>query len=41
MKHDPFEFDCTEMTWWDKAVRILFLAFVVGVLLCDLFIWRP
>lgn len=41
MRHDPFEFNCTEMTWWDKAWRIAFLLVTVGVLLCDLFIWRP
>lgn len=41
MKYDLFELNGVGMTWGEKVVRILFLAFVVGVLLCDLFIWRP
>lgn len=41
MKHDIFEFSATDMTWADKAVRIIFLIALIGVLLADLFIWRP
>lgn len=41
MKHDLFDFNPTEMTWWDRAWRIAFLVFTIGVLLADLFVWRP
>lgn len=41
MKHDIFEFSATEMTWYDRAWRIILLVFVIGVLLMDLLIWRP
>ena len=41
MKHDIFEFNITDMTWAEKAVRVIFLLAVMGVLLADLFIWRP
>lgn len=40
MKHDLFEFNA-DMTWRDKAWRVLFLLVIVGILLCDLYIWRP
>lgn len=40
MRYDPFEFR-TEMTWWDKAWRVLFLSVIIGILLCDMYIWRP
>jgi len=41
MRHDIFEFNATEMTWYDRAWRIALLTFVIGVLLMDLFVWRP
>lgn len=41
MKHDPFDFSATEMTWWDKAWRIVFLLAILAVLAYDLFIGRP
>lgn len=41
MRHDPFDFNATDMNWYDRAWRIVLLAFCIGVLLCDLFVWRP
>ena len=41
MKHDIFEFNAADMTWADRAVRVIFLIALIGVLLADLFIWRP
>lgn len=41
MKHDIFEFNAADMTWTDKAVRAIFLLALIGILLADLFIWRP
>lgn len=40
MKHDIFEFDATDMTWQDRAWRVVFLAICIGVLAADLMIWR-
>ena len=40
MKHDIFEFDMTDMTWSDRAWRIVFLVSVIGILSADLFYWR-
>ena len=41
MKHDPFESRSLEMTWWDKAWRVVFLAAIIAVLFADIFYWRP
>jgi hypothetical protein len=41
MKHDPFEFNVKGMTLGDKAWRIIFLCGAIGVLLADLYYWRP
>ena len=41
MKHDIFEFDAKEMTWQDRAWRVAFLAALIGIILLDLFVWRP
>lgn len=41
MKHDIFEFNAIGMTWRDRAWRVAFLLFCVGVLAYDLFIGRP
>ena len=41
MRHDPFEFSCTEMTTGEKVVRVLFLLVLISVLLFDIFFWRP
>lgn len=41
MKHDLFDFNATDMTRADKAWRIAALVFCIGVLLLDLFVWRP
>ena len=40
MKHDIFDFH-HEMTWYDRAWCIVFLAVTIGILLADLFYWRP
>lgn len=40
MKHDIFDFH-HDMTWYDRAWRIVFLMFIIGVMLMDLFYWRP
>lgn len=41
MRHDIFEFDATEMTWADKAWRIVLLSIVIGILIADLVYFRP
>ena len=41
MKHDIFEFNAEGMTWADRAWRVVFLATIIGVVLMDLFVWRP
>ena len=41
MKHDLFEFSCEGMTWPQKAWRIAFLLLCIGMLMYDMFIWRP
>lgn len=41
MRHDIFEFDAKGMTWQDRAWRVIFLLFLIGILLLDLFVWRP
>jgi hypothetical protein len=41
MRHDPFEFDAREMTLYDRAWRIAFLAAALVVLILDVFVWRP
>lgn len=41
MRHDIFEFNATDMTWYDRAWRIAFLAIVIGILIADLFYFRP
>lgn len=40
MKHDPFDFD-PRMERVDRAVRIVFLLTLIGILAYDLFIGRP
>ena len=40
MKHDLFEFD-PRMEWKDRAVRIIFLLILIGVLAYDLLVARP
>lgn len=41
MKHDLFEFNMTNMTWYDRAWRVILLVFLIGVLMYDLFVGRP
>jgi len=40
MKHDPFDFD-PRMEWKDRAVRIIFLLVLIGILVYDLLVARP
>lgn len=41
MRHDIFEFNMADMTWYDRAWRVLFLLAIIGVVLMDLLYWRP
>jgi hypothetical protein len=41
MKHDPFEFNAKNMTFADKAWRVLFLLSIIAVLIADFVYWRP
>lgn len=40
MKHDIFDFH-HDMTWHDRAWRVLLLLVLIGICLMDLFVWRP
>jgi hypothetical protein len=40
MKHDIFDFH-HDMTWYDRGWRIALLLGLIGILLMDLFVWRP
>jgi hypothetical protein len=40
MKHDLFEFSAENMTFADKAYRVIFLCTAIAVLIADLFFWR-
>lgn len=39
MKHDPFEFNGTDMTWCDKAWRVGLLIVLISVLIGNVFFW--
>lgn len=41
MRHDIFEFNALKMNWAQRAWRVAFLLACIGVLLMDLFVWRP
>lgn len=41
MKHDPFEFDATDMTRGQRLWRIAFLLACIAVLVLDLTYWKP
>lgn len=41
MKHDLFDFTAPGMTLAQRAWRVAFLLAVIGVVLMDLFVWRP
>jgi hypothetical protein len=41
MKHDLFEFNMENMTYGQRAWRVIFLVCVIGVALMDLLVWRP
>jgi predicted small integral membrane protein len=41
MRYDVFDFIAPDMTWMQRAWRVLFLLACIAVALLDLFVWRP
>jgi hypothetical protein len=41
MKHDLFEFNAQDMTWADRAWRVVFLLSIIAACAYDLFVGRP